>query len=222
MSMPSKKFLTKLYIKEKKSVAEVAKASGFGQRKISYWLEKHGIPKRSISEAIYAKANPNGDPFKQFPVRGEGLAFLYGLGLGLYWGEGTKKNRFSVRLGNTDSKLIRAFLLFLEKVYGIKREKLRFELQIFSDVSPSVARKFWIQELKINPKQLYKARITPSLKKGTYREKNKFGVLTLNFGNKKLRNKICSLVDNLQSLNYDTGYSREITDLIKSHNSSLE
>lgn len=97
--------LHELYVTKQKSVAEIAELFACSQNKINYWLNKFDISKRSISEAIYVKANPSGDPFSRKKIVDISDAKLLGLGLGLYWGEGTKRNKNSVRLGNTDPDL---------------------------------------------------------------------------------------------------------------------
>jgi len=63
--------------------------------KVCYWLQQWDIPKRSVSEALYVKHNPGGDPFSERNLD-TGDLFLFGLGLGLYWGEGTKSNKYAV------------------------------------------------------------------------------------------------------------------------------
>ncbi|OHB17363.1 MAG: hypothetical protein A2913_00905 [Parcubacteria group bacterium RIFCSPLOWO2_01_FULL_40_65] len=63
MSLQKEK-LKNLYIQEKKSSAEIAKLFNCSERTINYWLAKYGVKKRSISEAVYLKYNPNGNPFK--------------------------------------------------------------------------------------------------------------------------------------------------------------
>ena len=109
-SIPSEKKLAKLYLEQNKSAQDIADIFKCSLNKIWYWMGKYKIKPRTISEAIYRKNNPNGDPFKiKYPSTLK-EAMLFGFGLGLYWGEGTKANKFAVRLGNTDSKLIKKFI----------------------------------------------------------------------------------------------------------------
>ena len=194
----TKSELKGLYERDKKSAKEIADTFGCSENKVNYWLWKLKIPKRSISEAIYQKLNPNGDPFKINKIHTKELVFLYGLGLGLYWGEGTKRDKHSVRLGNTDPAMIVKFLEFLDKIYSIKRKKLRFGLQIFSDMSPEVALSFWSKEIGFPKSQFMKVIVTPSRGVGTYKNKVKHGVLTIHYGNTKLRNIVCEAVDELK------------------------
>lgn len=188
------KQLINLYKKGLSSL-EISKKIGFSESKINYWLKKLKIAKRSISEAIYLKNNPNGDPFKIKKSLTPQEYKLLGMGLGLYWGEGSKKGVYNVRLSNTDPKLIKKFLEFLIKICQINQDKLKFWLQIFNDADPQKALSFWCRELNIKPDKFFKITITPSRGSGTYKNKYRFGVLTVYFGNIKLKNQLLSMLE---------------------------
>lgn len=166
---------------------QIAQGSGCSLNKVAYWMSKHKIQRRSISEAIYRRRHPAGDPFKIRRARTAAEARLVGLGIGLYWGEGTKANRHAVRLGNTDPDLLRTFILFLTRMCGVKRSDLRFGLQLFSDIDSETALYYWGKQLKVKRSQFYKVIVTPSGSLGTYRKKSPYGVITVYYTNKKLR-----------------------------------
>jgi len=196
--MIKKKYLTKEYIRKGRSVSDIAIELKCSQSKVTYWIQKHNINKRSISDALYLKNNPNGDPFNfQKPCRKEEW-FLYGMGLGLFWGEGNKANKQSVRLGNTDPELIGYFIKFLTEIYEIDKSRLRFGIQIFSDVSKEESLNFWMKKLDAPKNKFQGIVVTPSRKKGTYRNRNKHGVLTVYFSNTKLRDIIVGAIDDLK------------------------
>ena len=200
--MIKKSFLEKEYIKNGKSVSEIARGLSCSENKISYWLAKHDVRKRSISEAVYLKNNPKGDPFEFKAPKSAEEWFLYGLGLGLFWGEGNKANTQSVRLGNTDPDLIKVFLEFLESIFSIKTTRLRFGLQVFSDMDPDKAKNFWMKKLNIKTNQFQKVVVTKPFKKGTYRRKTRHGVLTVYFSNTKLRDSIGFAIEELRTTTY--------------------
>jgi len=140
------------------------------------------------------KYNPNGDPFKFVPPKNQSDHQLFGLGLGLYWGEGNKANKNMVKLGNSDPELLKKFILFLSRFFRVDKEDLKFHLHVFTDIDIEEAKSFWIKELKIKKEQIYKPTITQTGKLGTYRKKSRYGVLTLYYCNTKLRNLIVSLI----------------------------
>ncbi|MDB5265210.1 MAG: hypothetical protein JWN64_781 [Parcubacteria group bacterium] len=193
----TKEELTKLYLAEKLSVRAIANLYSCSEQRINYWLHKFEIEKRSISESLYLKHNPSGDPFFFKEPKTLEEAFLFGLGIGLYWGEGNKKNTHSIRLGNTDPKLIVKFIEFLTETYGVKKEKFRFGLQIFSDINSEKALSFWIKKLGVSRKQFGKVIVTPARGVGNYRQKTLYGVLTIYVSNKKLRDLIVAEVEKL-------------------------
>lgn len=186
--------LEKQYITDKKSVQEIAGTLGCSVNKVIYWMDKYQIKRRSISDAIYQKHNPNGDPFALRPVATKKAAKLLGMGIGLYWGEGNKANKYSVRLGNTDPELINTFIKFLVELFGVDKGKLKFGLQLFTDSNPQKALTFWTESLGVKPSQFYKITVTISGSIGTYRHKNTNGVLTVYYHNKKLRDILVGML----------------------------
>jgi hypothetical protein len=190
----SKQYLHNAYVRDKKSTKQISNVLGCSENKVTYWLQKYDIKKRSISDAVYIKSNPKGNPFQFRQPRSDYEWFLYGLGLGLFWGEGNKANKHAVRLGNSDPELIKKFIEFLCIIYQIDQSKLRFGLQIFSDTSPKQALTFWCKHLNLSEDKFYKVIVTKSGKIGNYRKKNVHGVLTVYFSNIKLRDIIVSAI----------------------------
>ena len=187
--------LQPLYEERKYSAAEIAQRTGFSVGKVNYWLAKYGIKKRSISDAIYTKHNPNGDPFAVRQPTTIQSAILYGIGIGLYWGEGHKRNKVSIRLGNTSSALIVKFVEFLVKICGVKKESIGFHLMVFDDTDAEKIKRYWIEKLGIKPQQI-RGKVTKlkSRGEGTYRQKAEHGVLILQYHNKRLRDILCAMV----------------------------
>ena len=117
-----------------------------------------------------------------------------GLGAGLYWGEGTKAKKGSVRLGNTDPQLILKFIEFLTEICGVEKNRLIFWLQILSDIFETEALDFWAKKLKINKNQFNKITVTKARSLGTYTRKSRYGVLSVYFHNTKLRNILVDML----------------------------
>lgn len=185
-----------MYLRKGLSSQAIATLLSCSQHRVNYWLDKHGIRKRSMSEAIYKMWNPTGDPFSARAPKTHQEAILYGLGVGLYWGEGTKANKGSVRLGNSDPALIKKFVEFLTKLYRIDEKRLRFGLQIFGDMETKQALKFWMRFLRVSRRQfLPTVVVTPHRGVGNYRKKTKYGVVTIYFNNRKLRDILCNAIE---------------------------
>lgn len=194
--MLEKEQLEKLY-KSGYSAKDIADKLDYSESGIRYVMNKYSIPRRSISEAVYQKANPDGDPFRIKENLSPEEMKLLGLGLGIFWGEGNKRSNCSVRVGNSDPKLIKKFIEFLDKICGVKKEKLQFNLQIFSDLSENKVINFWMNKLDIKRPQFYKVIITPYKSLGTYTHKSIYGVITINFNNVKLKKILDEMLLNL-------------------------
>jgi hypothetical protein len=67
-------------------------------------------------------------------------------------------------------------------------------MHIFTDIDIKEAYNYWIKKLRIKKEQFYKPVITETGKLGTYRKKSRYGVVTVYYCNKKLRDL---LIDNL-------------------------
>jgi len=192
------KILKDLYLKQKFSAAFIARKFKCSQTKVNYWLQRFGIQKRSISDAIYISHNGAGDPFKVSNFKLSEKSFLLGLGVGLYWGEGNKANRVSIKLGNTDPDLILCFIRFLKMIYGIRADRLKFGLQIFSDINPLYALEYWKEKLDVKKEQFQKPIVSKVRGEGTYKNKSQYGVLTVYFNNKKLRDVLMKEIEKLK------------------------
>jgi hypothetical protein len=183
-----------------KSITEVAKSLSCSPNKIVYWMKKYNIKRRSHSDAAYIKQNPNGDPFKIKKKLTRDEMFLYGLGIGIYWGEGSKNPAIpSLRIANTDPDLIRAFLYFLKHIYCLNEKRFSYSIVCFNDIDPDDARSYWAKELGINPGKFGKITIIPKQGKGTYKRKSQYGVCTVQGNNSKLRRLVISIINKIEN-----------------------
>lgn len=196
----NKSKLEKGYLEEKLSSREISQKYKCSEHKVNYWLEKFGIKKRTISEAAYQRNNPKGNPFSFETPKNLKDMFLFGLGLGLFWGEGTKRSRHAVRLSNSDPILVKKYIDFLVKIYNIDKDRLRFQLQTYDDLNIDKLILFWRKILLVKKSQFYKSTVLVRKGKGTYLEKMKYGVVIVNFNNIKLKSLISSHIANVASV----------------------
>lgn len=186
--MIKKEILENLYLENNLSMQQIANKLEISAGTVNWWMNKYNIKRRSRSNANYSLYNPKGDPFKVVDLNTQYLNQLFGIGIGLYWGEGNKANKNSVRLGNTDSNLILKFLEFLTNIYQIDTSKLRFSIQTFNDTEVSEVERYWQNVLGYDKSYFTKTVVTKTISRGSYTNKSKYGVITVNFHNTKLRN----------------------------------
>jgi len=96
--------------------------------KVQYWMDKYDLKRRTISDATYLRNNLDGDPFMVKAVTSTDQVKHLGIGIGLYWGEGNKANKWFLRLGNTNAALLRMFIRFLVEIFEVKKDDMRFTL----------------------------------------------------------------------------------------------
>lgn len=194
-----KNYLDKLY-KNGHSMTEMAKLLNCSVHKVVYWMDKYDLPRRTMSQAVYLKSNPEGDPFKIKTSLDKSEVFLFGLGLGIYWGEGEKTSKDKVRITNSNPKIIKIFRKFLLDICQLKRHKLLYQIICFNDSKPIEVKKYWANELEISEDKFGKIVQIPTQGKGTYKNKSSKGVCILTVASIKLKPWIMGELEKLDRL----------------------
>lgn len=180
----TKESLSKLYYDQKWSMQQIANHYSCSVNKVVYWMNTYHLERRDWSEATYAYKNPDGDPFRiRLPETVEEEK-LFALAIGLYLGEGTKKGIHNVAMVNSDPRVLRIFINFLERFCGIARKELHAGLNIFSDCDVEAAIQWWALSLGLEVKQFYVPTVREA--KSDYSKKSEYGTLSLTFSNIKL------------------------------------
>lgn len=180
-----------------KSMKDISKTLGCSEHKITYWMQKFDINRRTRSEATYLKANPNGDPFTIRTNLTKNENTLLYLSLGIYWGEGTKAGKHVVRVSNTDPKMLVIFRKFLLEICQVNPSKIKYNIVCFNDTIPETASAYWGNKLEISSSKFGKITQIPSQGKGTYKNKSKYGVCSVSVSNIKLKAWIMEQINSL-------------------------
>jgi hypothetical protein len=85
--------------------------------------------------------------------------------LGLYWGEGTKKD-FTII--NSDPFLLQTFVYCL-KTLGISKDRLSLSLRVHSEISVKEAKAYWARTLGLSLKPIERIEVIEGKKKGKLR-----------------------------------------------------
>ena len=181
----SKAVLEDLYQQQKLSMAEIAMRLGCSPHKVVYWMNKHGIRRRDIREAIYRWHNPSGDPFDIRPVRTpEDLELLH-IAIGLYVGEGSRKRTSEVSVANSDPRVICAFIRFLRDICGVDQADMFAIVHMYDDVELAFVQHFWEETTGLAHSQFHKPTIKPR-RGGTYKARSRYGTVTVGVYSTKL------------------------------------
>ncbi|MHB8903735.1 MAG: hypothetical protein ACYC40_01350, partial [Patescibacteria group bacterium] len=90
-----------------------------------------------------------------------------------------------VKFVNSDPEMIRIFLRFLREICGVNEDRLKALIHLYPDHNENKLKSFWINLTKINKKNFYKSYIHEG-KKGSYKNKSKWGTITINYADKHL------------------------------------
>jgi hypothetical protein len=135
-------------------------------------IEKLNTTRGKRLETVYKKAE------KEARTEFKELKFhpLFVSGISLYWGEGTRTSKHTLRLSNIDPKMIRVFIKFLTVICGVPREKVRIYLFIYPDLNAETCVDFWKKELKLKKENFNKCTTI----QGRHKTKRlKYGVCTV-------------------------------------------
>jgi hypothetical protein len=180
-------------------MSAIGRELGVSTDKVRWWINKYNISIRSKSEQSYLQHDPNGDKHLIKENLTVEDSFLFGLGLGIYWGEGNKVDEYSVRVGNTDPRLLKSFIRFLIEICGVKKENIKLGLQIFNDIDEKVALAYWMTKLDFPITSFHKKiSVIPPQGKGTYKRKSKYGVLQIYVSNKRLKQWIMQKIEDIK------------------------
>jgi len=116
---------------------------------------------------------------------------FFASGLMLYLAEGAKTNYYTVSIANTDSRILKFFIKWLQKFFEVPKDKLRVFLHLYSDMDIEKEREFWKNELGFDDSKFYKPYIS-KLKKSSflYRESFRHGTCSVSFCNTVVKRKI--------------------------------
>ncbi|MFA5095899.1 MAG: hypothetical protein WC478_01000 [Candidatus Omnitrophota bacterium] len=157
-------------------------------------MKRHQLERRSISESVYVKLNPSGDPFSiktQLTDRDRELLIS---GLMLYWAEGSRRNKHVIQLANLDHRMLLLFIKFLRNICGVKEEKLTLNIQLYKKFNKEITKNHWSQLLSI-PKNLVAVNIHSDLRSKFQQQWSKYGIARIEVRNVKLKHWLDSALE---------------------------
>ena len=112
-------------------------------------------------------------------------------GLMLYLAEGAKTNYYTISVANTDLRIIKFFVRWLHKFFGVDKDQLKVFLHLYENIDIEKEKQFWKNELDFNDNQFYKPYITKNKKASfLYKESFRHGTCTVLFSNTIIKRKI--------------------------------
>jgi transcriptional regulator with XRE-family HTH domain len=178
------------------SYSQIKKELGISKSTLSSWLRDYPLSKERIKE-LRDCSEQRIERFRETmrKKKEEKLKVIYHhqrkallplneqeifmMGLGLYWGEGTKHRQDGLSVSNTDPAVIKFFIYWLVENLNTPRYKIKIALQLYSDMNIEMEMRFWSETLSIPLVQFSK----PYIKKNSsirINHKGSFGHGTCN------------------------------------------
>lgn len=200
--------------REGESIKRIAKNLGVSASAVSSWtrdvlltekqrerLDKRRVAAGDRGRMLGTEANRKGKQERidrarreaEQKIRELSQPELFMLGLGLYWGEGSKASDGTVAIINSDPLIIQLMMRWFRECWDI--EPSRFQPRVFiSDVHKDrekVITRFWVKTLSI-PRQQFRRMIFLNKGKKIYENRDMYyGVLTLRIAKgSELRHRI--------------------------------
>ncbi len=190
-----------LRIEKQLSYSEIKKRLNVPKSTLSYWLrelplseerlkelEKNRVKKAEIGREKYIrtmikkKKEMDDQVYEEFKSKLINLpdVALFVAGLMLYQSEGAKTKTSTIVLANTDPRLIKFFIVWLDKFLSIPKQLIRVQLHLYENMNLKKEEKFWQDILDLPSDQFYK----PSIRKlksssFSYKDSNRHGTCSL-------------------------------------------
>ena len=166
---------------EGKSIKEIERLIRVRRSSVSVWVrdiqltdeQKKRLASRNLSLEVLERRRQTrlANGYKaRYPFLVQGIADinalekidLFMLGLGLYWGEGSKTVRGTIELSNTDPRIIQIFVLFLTKICGFQKSRLHAHVSVHSHIAHRPAEEYWSRISGIPTSQFYRTSVQKS------------------------------------------------------------
>jgi hypothetical protein len=181
----SQALLQQLYFEQGQSAQQIADRLDVSYHKVSYWMDRYGLQRRRQSEAGYLKHNPDGEKFKIDLSNRD----LFIAGVALYLGEGGKTRSWDLDFTNSDPRVLKLWVRFLQQICSVQFEKLKARIDYYEDLDYPGLLKFWSSELGIPVENFGHPTIKSGrVAKGIYQgRRSLYGTLHIRFHDSKLK-----------------------------------
>ena len=201
------------------SYNEIVKKLGVSKGTLSYWFkgskESQRIKSKNISQAklvwarnisLFNKRRSGEARANWMKLQVDASKLVHWLsrndlllvGTSLYWAEGYKKGNWSVVFSNSDPQMHQLMIRFFREICGVPVNKLRGQVQIYQNIKPREAVRYWSRVTSIPAKQFIKCNKSISISSKKRRGNTlPYGTLRVRINDVRLVNKIKGLIKGL-------------------------
>jgi hypothetical protein len=188
------KQLERLYVRDKKTMQEIARHFNVSLDAVVYAMRKHGIPRRTLKEASALCFKQKAPSFARINKQNAKTKMLDAMGAMLYWAEGSKNPAGGmVDFANSDPMMVQLFLRYLRTLYVPDEKRFRIYLYCYSDQNVKKLITFWSSVTAISETQFTKPYVRKDFKLDG--RKMLYGMIHVRYGDKKLLLDILSQIE---------------------------
>ncbi len=214
MNKALRKKAVELRVNKRMSYSAIGKKLAVSKSTLSYWLKEFPLREEEIV-ALRRKGWEKGEASRERfrntmrkkrtveadavymeikkKIKDETLSPVYSAGLMLYAAEGAKKDDYRIIIANTDARLIKFFMTWLETYLEVAMQDLRFQLHLYENMNVQAEKKYWLQTLGITQGQLYKVQIR-TLRPHSFsyisNDENRHGTCSLQYSSREKKQRL--------------------------------
>ncbi len=205
--------------KQGRSINEIVKEASLSKASVSVWVRDivltkeqknrisqrghtlESIENRRISRLFNAEQerqkiiNKAKEDYKSISQ-----AELKMIGVMLYLGEGSKTNRGSAKLSNSDPNVIKMIMKFFREVCVVPEDKFRAHIHTFENADVEATEKYWSKITRIPRSQFYKTYIKQSIASLHKRKTLPWGTCEVGVNDTKLFLTIMGWIERIKEL----------------------
>ncbi|MGI5826572.1 MAG: hypothetical protein ACOX50_04140 [Patescibacteria group bacterium] len=124
------------------------------------------------------------------------------VGTALYWGEGSKSNRWQIQFSNSDPKMVKIMIRYLIEICKVPKDKLYFQMILHPNISEQNCLEYWSKITGVSKKQFKKACYATSKTSQQKRGNKKlpYGTLQIRVLDKKITHQIYGYILGLKEV----------------------
>ncbi|TSC74650.1 MAG: Uncharacterized protein G01um101433_1043 [Parcubacteria group bacterium Gr01-1014_33] len=201
-----------LRVKEELSYGEIKKRLGVPKSTLSYWLRELPLSEERILELRrkgWSKGEASRERFRTAMRQKRELTArhiyeaqrkhlsdtsrdtFFVAGLMLYLGEGEKTTTSRICLANTNPRIIKFFIKWMEEFLGIRKNEMRSQLQLYGNMDLEAEKGFWRTTTGFSASQFYKPyihKLRPA--SFSYKESYRHGTCNISYLNVPRKTKL--------------------------------
>ncbi len=121
---------------------------------------------------------------------------LFWLGIGLYWAEGAKTERWRAVFYNSDPAINKAMMKFFREICQVPDNDIHIQLVLHEHIKEDIAKEYWARELSLSKENFYRASFAHSRASKNKRPSMRlpYGTIQISVKGKRIANKIKGLL----------------------------